>query len=123
MNEQMISIQRIQEGTVEMKAAADQITRGMDEQVRANREFDRGLAEREVQIQSINEAVQYQTQNVQQIYDLIASSETRLLKNKEKVQLNVADIAEMEILSGRLKELAEVFSMYKQDAESDAQDS
>ena len=115
MNEQMISIQRIQEGTVEMKAAADQITRGMDEQVQANREFDRGLAEREVQIQSVNEAIQYQARNVQQIYDLIANSETRLLNNKEKVQSNVEDISEMEILSGRLKELAEVFKMYKQD--------
>lgn len=122
MHEQMVSIQRIQEGTTEMKAAADQITRGMDEQVRANREFDRGLAEREVQIQSVNEAIKYQTQNVQHIYDLIASSEVRLLKNKEKVQSNVEDISEMEILSGRLKELAEVFRMYKQEAEPDRQE-
>ena len=122
MNEQMVSIQRIQEGIFEMKAVADQVTRGMDEQVRTNREFDRGLAERELQIQSIHEAIQYQARNVQQIYDLIASSEARLLKNKEKVQSNVDDISEMELLSGRLKELAEVFKMYKQETEPDGQE-
>ena len=113
MNEQMISIQRIQEGTTEMQTAADQITRGMEEQVQANREFDRGLAEREVQIQTINAAVQHQKKNMQQIYDLIANSQARLLKNKEKVEEGAIDIAEMEILSGRLKELADVFHQYK----------
>jgi len=115
MNEQMISIQRIQEGTTEMQTAADQITRGMEEQVRANREFDRGLAEREEQIQAVNTAVQHQKKNMQQIYDLIANSQARLLKNKEKVEEGAIDIAEMEILSGRLKELADVFRLYKRE--------
>ncbi len=115
MNEQLTSIQRIQEGTIEMREAADQITLGMSEQVRANREFDRGLAEREVQIQSVNDAVQYQTKNVQLIYDLIANAESRLTQNREKVEENLKEIEEMEILSGRLKELAEVFREYKQE--------
>jgi len=120
MNEQLTSIQRIQDGTLEMKEAADQITFGMNEQVRANREFDRGLAEREIQIQSVNNAVQYQAKNVKMIYDLIANSESRLLQNKEKVEANVKDIDEMEILAGRLKELAEVFRMYKKGEDSPA---
>jgi methyl-accepting chemotaxis protein len=119
MNEQMTSIQRIQEGTIEMKAAADQIARGMNEQVRANREFDRGLAERENQIQSVNEAVQYQSRNVKKIYDLIANSESRLVQNKEKVEANVQNIGEMDVLAGRLKELAEVFRMYNQQPDMD----
>nr|NIS43151.1 hypothetical protein [Desulfuromonadales bacterium] len=75
MQEQTVSIQRIQEGTAEMKAAADQITRGMEEQVKANREFDHGLADREDKIRTVNSAVQFQTETVQKIYDLIATSE------------------------------------------------
>ena len=116
MNEQMISIQRIQEGTVEMKSAADQMTRGMEEQVKANREFDHSLADREGQIQTINSAIQSQSETVQRIYDLITSSETRLRKNKEKITENVYNLDEMEILSGRLKELADVFRMNKDEA-------
>jgi hypothetical protein len=41
------------------------------------------------------------------------------MQNKEKVEASLKDIDEMEILSGRLKELAEVFRMYKLDADSD----
>jgi len=116
MNEQMLSIQRIQEGTTEMKSAADQITRGMEEQVRANREFDHGLTEREDQIVSINQAIKIQSETVQKIYDLISASENRLKNNKVKLSENDYDLDEMEILSGRLKELADVFRMHKDDA-------
>ncbi len=113
MNEQTVSIQRIQEGTLEMKTAGDKITRGMEEQVRANREFDRGLAEREEKIRAVNAAIQFQTDAVKKIYELIARSEERLQNNKEKISEIVEDIVQMEILSGRLKELADVFRMHK----------
>lgn len=122
MNEQMISIQRIQEGTNEMQTAADQITRGMEEQVRANREFDRGLAEREEQIQTVNTAVQNQKQDMKKIFELIAGSQSRLQKNKEMVERGELDIAEMEILSGRLKELADVFHQNKNALNQEGQD-
>ncbi len=118
MNEQTVSIQRIQDGTAEMKSAADQITRGMEEQVKANREFDHGLADREEKIRMVNSAVQFQTDSVQKIYDLLATSEKRLKSNKEKISEIVVDIEEMEILSGRLKELADVFRMNKDDESS-----
>ncbi len=113
MNEQTTSIQQIQNGTAEMKSAADQMTRGMEEQVKANREFDHGLAEREEKISTVNSAIQFQSDTVQKIYDLIANSQSRLRKNEEKISEIVVNIAEMEILSGRLKELADVFHMNK----------
>lgn len=113
MNEQTTSIQQIQDGTAEMKSAADQITRGMEEQVKANREFDHGLAEREEKISTVNSAIQFQSDTVQKIYDLISNSQTRLRKNEDKIAEIVVNIGEMEILSGRLKELADVFHMNK----------
>jgi len=116
MSEQTTSIHQIQDGTSEMKSAADQITRGMEEQVRANREFDHGLAEREEKIHTVNEAIRFQSETVQKIYGLIENSQSRLRKNEEKLAEIVVNIQEMEILSGRLKELADVFRMNKGEA-------
>lgn len=119
MNEQSAAIKRIQEGTAEMKSAADQITRGMEEQVKANREFDKGLAEREEQILTVNEAVQLQSDTVKKIYEMIETSESRLQGNKDKISEIVSDIKKMEVLSDRLKELADVFRIKKDESRSD----
>jgi methyl-accepting chemotaxis protein len=113
MNEQTVSIHQVQEGTAEMKLAADQISRGMEEQVKANREFDHGLAEREEMIHAVNSAVKFQSETVQKIYGLIENSQNRLRKNEDKLAEIVVNIEGMEILSGRLKELADVFRMNK----------
>ena len=115
MNEQMTTIERIQEGTSVMKSAADQIARGMEEQVKANREFDQGLTDREEQIQTVNRAIKMQSEMIESIYSRIADSENRLQKNKEKVGENKKALEEMEILSGRLKELADVFYMHREE--------
>ena len=68
MNDQKICIQRIQEGVTEMKLAADKVARGMEEQVRATKELDRGLNEREDQIQAANEVSRFLQETAQQLY-------------------------------------------------------
>ena len=105
----------IDAGVDEMKSAADKIAHGFDEQVKANREFDKGLAEREDKILTVNTAIQFQTETVQKIYGLISTSQNRLRKNEDKIADILNDIKEMQILSGRLKELADVFHMNKQE--------
>jgi methyl-accepting chemotaxis protein len=92
-----------------MKGAADQIARGMEEQVRATREFDRGLAEREEQIQSIHEATQFQMTTVEKVFSHFASSEERLTKNAEKADILAREIRELEALADRLRKLAAGF--------------
>jgi methyl-accepting chemotaxis protein len=113
MQEQQIAIVRIQEGVGQMKSAADQIARGMDEQVRANREFGKGLAERETQVQGINEATRFQMATAQRIFSHFASSEKRLSSNAEKAAVILQEISQLEKLAGLLRELAGAFKQHE----------
>lgn len=109
VQEQQIAIARTQEGVSEMKGAADQIARGMAEQVTANRQFDQGLAEREVQVQTIFEATRHQRSMAEQILAHFAKSEERLKKNALKSEAISREAAELENLARQLKELAGAF--------------
>lgn len=109
MQEQQIAIVRIQEGVSKMKSAADQIARGMDEQVRANREFGKGMAERETQVQAINEATHFQLSTVQRVFGHFATSEKRLSSNVERAEVILREIAQLENLAGQLREQAGAF--------------
>jgi methyl-accepting chemotaxis protein len=107
--EQQTAINRIQEGVNQMKAAADQIAHGMEEQVRATRAFDQGLSEREGQIQTINEATRFQTVASQRVFSHFATSEQRLRRNAEKATVITREISALEELAAQLRELAEQF--------------
>lgn len=109
MQEQGTGITRIQEGVTQMKAASDQIARGMEEQVRANRQFDKGLSERETQVQTIFEATQFWKITAQKVFSHFATSEVRLTKNAEKAAFLTREVATLEKLADKLKDKAEVF--------------
>jgi uncharacterized protein YukE len=109
MQEQQAAINRIQEGVTEMKGAADQISHGIREQVRANRDFDQGLAEREMQIETIHEAVRFQMDTVQKVFSHFESSSRRLTGNVEKTAEVSRVIQALEDLSNQLRETAEAF--------------
>lgn len=109
VQEQQIAIARTQEGVSEMKGAADQIARGMAEQVKANRQFDQGLAEREVQVRTIFEATRHQRSMAEQILEHFAKSEERLKKNALKSEAIGREAAELENLARQLKALAGAF--------------
>ena len=109
VQEQQVAIARTQEGVSEMKGAADQIARGMAEQVKANRQFDQGLAEREVQVRTIFEATRQQRSMAEQILAHFAKSEERLKKNALKSEAISREAAELENLARQLKELAAAF--------------
>jgi methyl-accepting chemotaxis protein len=106
MQEQQFAINRIQGGVTQMKAAADQIARGMEEQVRATREFDRSLAEREEQVLTINEATRFQLETSQRVFSHFAVSEQRLKKNADKAAIIIREIAQLELLTEKLKDQA-----------------
>ncbi len=109
IREQQTATARIQDGVTEMKGAADRIARGMEEQVRANREFDRGLLEREEQIQAIHAATSFQQSTVKVVFSHFESSEERLRRNVERAQVILREIAELEILAEQLRELVSTF--------------
>jgi methyl-accepting chemotaxis protein len=109
IQEQQIAAERIQQGVIQMKAAADQISRGMEEQVRANREFDKGLANREGQIQAVDEAIRFQMSLSQGIFAHFAASEKRLRNNLERINGLTEEIAAMEVLTGKLRDIAAHF--------------
>ncbi len=109
MREQQNAIARIQDGVSEMKGAADLIARGMEEQVRANREFDRGLLDRESQIQAIHAATSFQQSTVKLVFAHFESSEERLRRNTERSQIILREIAELEVLAETLRELVSTF--------------
>ncbi len=109
LQEQQTAIARTQDGVSQMKYAADQIARGMGEQVNANREFDKGLAEREVQVQAINEATRFQMETAEKVFAHFATSEKRLHKNAEKISLINQKITDLETLAEELKTLAGSF--------------
>jgi methyl-accepting chemotaxis protein len=92
-----------------MKAAADQVARGFDEQVRANREFDRSLLAREEQVKAICEATRFQMAAVTEILDHFSRSEQRLHGNAAKARMIIEEIAALEGLTRQLHELAARF--------------
>ena len=103
MKEQRTGIIRIQEGATEMKSAADQVARGMEEQLRATRELDRGLAEREEQILAVVEANRFQQEASARLSNHFEKAENRLHKNVEKTSLIAAEISELEKLTEELR--------------------
>ncbi|TLM65497.1 MAG: hypothetical protein FDZ69_09505 [Deltaproteobacteria bacterium] len=109
MQRQEEAVGRIQAGVGEMKAAADQVARGFDEQVRANREFDRSLLAREEQVKAICEATRFQMAAVTEILEHFARSEQRLHGNADKARMIMQEVASLEGLTRRLHELATQF--------------
>lgn len=109
MQRQEDAVGRIQAGVGEMKAAADQVARGFDEQVRANREFDRSLLAREEQVRAICEATRFQMAAVTEILDHFGRSEQRLHGNADKARMIMREIAALEGLTRQLHELAARF--------------
>lgn len=109
IQEQQQASDRIQQGVAQMKSAADQVARGMEEQVRANREFDKGLAEREGQIQAVDAAIRFQSGIAERVFAHFNTSENRLHNNSEKAAVINDELAAIEVLTSRLRELAEHF--------------
>jgi methyl-accepting chemotaxis protein len=107
MKEQRSGIMRIQEGTTEMKSAADQVARGMEEQLRATHELDRGLTEREEQILAVVEANRFQQQASERLSRHFERAEVRLHKNVEKAELMAAEIDELEKMTDVLRNLGQ----------------
>jgi methyl-accepting chemotaxis protein len=110
IQEQKIAISCTQEGVTQMKAAADRIACGMTEQVTANQMFDQGLAKRESQVQSINEATRHQMTTANKVLQHFAKSEQRLQGNAQKAAIIGKETVELETLASQLKELAAAFS-------------
>jgi methyl-accepting chemotaxis protein len=109
MEEQSAAISRIDAGVDDMKSAADQVARGFDEQVKANREFDRSLTAREEQIQAIFEATRFQMETVEKIFSHFGRSEERLCGNAAKARIIIDEINALEGLAEQLRELASSF--------------
>ncbi|MGK2945658.1 MAG: methyl-accepting chemotaxis protein [Desulfuromonadales bacterium] len=109
MEQQNTAISHIDSGVDEMKSAADQIARSFDEQVKANREFDRSLMAREEQIQAIFEATHYQMETVEKIFAHFNRSEERLSANAQKSRVLIDEINALESLAEQLRELASCF--------------
>ena len=109
MQRQEEAVGRIQAGVGEMKAAADQVARGFDEQVRANREFDRSLLAREEQVRAICAATRFQMETATRILEHFSTSEKRLRSNAEKARVIMQEIAALEGLTRQLHELAARF--------------
>ncbi len=110
VQEQQIAVARTQEGVSQMKAAADQIARGMAEQVKANQQFDQGLTEREIQVQAINVATVHQMTTAGKISNHLSTSASRLHKNAQKATIIGQETLELENLASQLKDLAAAFS-------------
>jgi len=117
IQEQKTAIDRIQEGVTQMKSASDQVSGAMEEQVRANREFDKGLIDREQQIQAIEEAIRFQQETSEQIFSHFASSRDRLEKNAEKVATVNRELADMETMAKKLRERIIVFGLTEEESE------
>ena len=106
MEQQNKAIGRIDSGVDQMKSAADQIARSFDEQVKANREFDRSLMAREDQVQAIFEATRYQMETVEKISAHFGRSEERLSANAQKTHVLIDEVNALERLAEQLRELA-----------------
>ncbi len=111
MKEQRTGINRIQDGVTEMKFASDQVARGMEEQVRATRELDRGLAESEGQISAMNEANKFQQEASLRLITHFTKAEARLTKNVERASAIAEEIAELEQLTAQLQRYGRTFKV------------
>jgi len=109
LERQNVAISQIDSGVDEMKAAADKVARGFDEQVKANREFDRSLAAREEQVQAICDATRFQMETVEKIFDHFGRSEERLAGNAKKARIILDEINALESLAAQLRDLASCF--------------
>ncbi len=109
IQDQQADLLRIQDGVSEMKSASDQISRGMEEQVRANHEFDVSLNEREGQVRAVNEATRFQMEVSQKVTAHFGKSEQRLRANAEKAGSIIRGLGEMERLTEDLRKLTEEF--------------
>ena len=109
MAQQNSAISRIDAGVDEMKSASDRIARGFDEQVKANREFDRSMAAREEQVQAIAEATRFQMKTVERIFSHFGRSEERLYGNAQKARIIIDEINALETLAQQLRKLASSF--------------
>ena len=105
MKEQRTGISRIQDGVTEMKSAADQVALGMDEQLRATHDLDRGLTERDEQIIAVIEANKFQQEASERLSVHFERAGKRLHKNVEKSNLITDDIRELETLTEDLRTL------------------
>ncbi len=101
---------RIQAGVSEMKVSADQVSRGFEEQVHANRELDRSLLAREEQVQTIFAATCFQMEAVNHILEHFKRSEERLGGNAEKTKLIGREII---VLEGLVRELRDLAARYE----------
>jgi len=117
IQEQKTAIDRIQEGVTQMKSAADQISGAMEEQLKANRDFDKGLIEREQQFQAIDEAIRFQQEISERIFSHFAASRQRLEKNAEKVASVNHEIEEMETMARQLRERITTFGLTEEESE------
>ncbi|AJF07713.1 methyl-accepting chemotaxis protein [Geoalkalibacter subterraneus] len=111
MQKQQSDLREIEAGVNDMKGASDQIARGMEEQVRANHEFDRSLNEREEQIKKVTESTRYQMEVSNKVSEHFGRSEERLRRNAEKAAGIIRSISEMERLTDELRALAEEFRL------------
>jgi len=111
MQKQQSDLREIEAGVNDMKGASDQIARGMEEQVRANHEFDRSLNEREEQIKKVTESTRYQMEVSNKVSEHFGRSEERLRRNAEKAAGIIRGISEMERLTDELRALAEEFRL------------
>jgi methyl-accepting chemotaxis protein len=115
IQEQQIAAGRIQQGVAAMKGASDQIARGMDEQLRAKRDLDRGLEERNTQFAGVSEALHFQLAVTQEVFAHFNASENRLRGNAERAETINREIVELESLATRLREVSEQFSGLRND--------
>jgi methyl-accepting chemotaxis protein len=111
MQKQQSDLREIEAGVNDMKGSSDQIARGMEEQVRANHEFDCSLNERESQIRKVTESTRYQMEISNKVSEHFGRSEERLRRNAEKTAGIIRGISEMERLTDELRELAEEFRL------------
>ncbi len=111
MQKQQSDLREIEAGVNDMKSASDQIARGMEEQVRANHEFDRSLNEREEQIKKVTGSTRYQMEVSNKVSEHFGRSEERLRRNAEKAAGIIRGISEMERLTDKLRALAEEFRL------------
>lgn len=111
MHEQQLAIKLAQEGSNHMKSASEQITHGMEDQVRANREFEKNLLERQTQLDAIVSAVAFQAQVSQKVFAHFQKSETRLIKNTERISTITKNISGIERLTEEMKNMAGLFAV------------
>jgi len=105
MKEQEEGVFRIQSGVEEMKAAADRVSHGMEEQVRANQSFNKGLEARDSQIQDVAETMQFLRSVTRRVVGHFESSTERLQGNVTKVQSLTGEIKTLEGATNRLRKL------------------